>query len=148
MNKIFLQGRLTEDPAPSTTQSGRNYCRFSLAVNRDYKDPDGNRTADFFNCVVWGEQANTVIRYFKKGSPILIMGCVQVRNYEGQDGSRRRSWDIRVDQFWFVSGSGNGNGRERLPEPEEPPYPVNKSSADAGNDMPFDQADVDPDMPF
>ena len=68
MNKVFLIGNLTRDPEFRETPSGVPMCRFSIAVNRNYKNADGERQTDFFNCTAWRNTAETISRYTKKGN--------------------------------------------------------------------------------
>ena len=87
MNKALLVGRLTREPELKTTGSGTSVCTFSLAVQRKYKNADGEYEADFINCVAWRSQAEFLAKFFNKGSMVGIVGSIQTRNYE-KDGQR------------------------------------------------------------
>lgn len=86
MNKVLLTGRITKDVELRQTQSGISNVSFSLAVDRGYKDPQGNRLADFINCVAWRQQAEFLGNYVKKGYMLAVEGTLQVRNYQNQQG--------------------------------------------------------------
>ena len=89
MNKVFLVGNLTKDPELSTTTNGISVCRFSLAVSRRYVGASGERETDFINIVVWRGQAENCHKYLKKGSKCGIVGTLQTRSYDAQDGTKR-----------------------------------------------------------
>ena len=114
MNKILLVGRLTKDPELRYTQSGIAVASFTLAVNRRFTNQNGDREADFINCVAWQKAAEFVANYFKKGQQMGLEGRLQVRSYEGNEGQRRWVTEVVAEQIEFVgsknSGSGSGNG--------------------------------------
>ena len=99
MNKIYLIGNLTRDPELVETASGVQRCRFTIAVNRNYKGADGERQADFFNCTAWRGLAETIARYTKKGTKVCVVGSVEMREYEDNTGARRTAVDVIVQDF-------------------------------------------------
>lgn len=101
MNKVFLIGRLTQDPQASTLDSGHSYCRFSIAVNRNFSR-DGENRADFINIITWDALAQNCVKYLVKGSQVAVLGSIQTGSYE-RDGVRRQTFDIRADQVEFLS---------------------------------------------
>ncbi|MBQ2768379.1 MAG: single-stranded DNA-binding protein [Clostridia bacterium] len=103
MNKVFLIGNLTRDPELRETPSGVAMCRFAIAVNRNYSSGDGERQTDFFECTAWRGMAETIARYTKKGKKISIVGSIQLRNYEDNQGVKRTAVDIVVQDFEFLS---------------------------------------------
>ena len=103
MNKVFLIGNLTRDPELNTTPNGISVCRFSLAVQRRFANSDGERDADFINCVAWRGLADNVAKYVKKGQKVAVSGSIQTRSYEAQDGSKRYSTDIIAEDVEFIS---------------------------------------------
>ena len=109
MNKVILSGNLTRDPEAGQTNSGISYCRFTVAVQRRFANADGEREADFLNCTAWRQTAEFISKYFKKGSKICVVGSIQTRSYDGQDGQRKFSTDIVVDEAEFA-GSKSDNG--------------------------------------
>ena len=102
MNKILLVGRLTKDPELRYTQSGIAVASFTLAVNRRFTNQNGEREADFINCVAWQKAAEFVANYFKKGQQMGLEGRLQVRSYEGNDGQRRWVTEVVAEQIEFV----------------------------------------------
>ena len=102
MNKVFLIGTLTKDPELSSTTSGIKFCRFTLAVSRNYSK-DGKRETDFLPVVVWRAQADNCARYLKKGSRAAVCGSIQTRTYDAQDGSRRYVTEIAADEVQFLT---------------------------------------------
>ncbi len=110
MNKVFLIGNLTKDPELSTTNNGVKFCKFTIAVSRNYSK-DGKRETDFLPVVVWRAQADNCARYLKKGSKAAICGSVQTRNYDGTDGVRRFVTEIAADEVQFLS-TRNDDERE------------------------------------
>ncbi|WVE36922.1 single-stranded DNA-binding protein SsbA, partial [Priestia megaterium] len=88
MNRVILVGRLTKDPELRYTPSGAAVATFTLAVNRTFTNQQGEREADFINCVVWRRQAENAANFLKKGSLAGVDGRLQSRSYEGQDGRR------------------------------------------------------------
>ena len=110
MNKVFLIGNLTRDPELSTTNSGISVCRISIAVSRRFANADGSRETDFFNVVAWRAIAENCAKYLKKGSKIAVMGSIQNRSYEGNDGTKRYTTDITAEEIEFLSTKGDETG--------------------------------------
>jgi single-strand DNA-binding protein len=120
MNKAILIGRLTKDPELRTTSSGRNVCQFAVAVNRTYTSANGEREADFINCVVWDKQAENLAKYQKKGNQIAVEGRIQTRNYDDKDGKKVYVTEILASNISFLDAKGTnagGNALSNLPEP-------------------------------
>ena len=103
MNKVILCGRLTAKPELRYTENNKAYARFTIAVNRP-KQEDKEQEADFINCISWGKQAETIAKYFDKGSQIVVNGRIRVDNYTDKDGNKRTSTDIVIEEFDFVGG--------------------------------------------
>lgn len=110
MNKVFLIGNLTKDPEASETQSGVQYCRFTIAVNRPFENADGEKETDFLNVIAWRGTADICGKYLKKGSKVAVEGSVRVRTYE-KDGQKRTATEIFADRVEFIGG-GPKNGAE------------------------------------
>lgn len=102
MNKAILIGRLTRDPELRTTPTGRNVCQFSIAVNRNFTNANGEREADFINCVVWDKQAENLAKYQHKGNQIAVEGRIQTRNYDDKDGKRVYVTEILATNISFL----------------------------------------------
>lgn len=109
MNKVILIGRLTRDPEMRTTPSGVATTSFSIAVQRNYANAQGDREADFINCVAWRKQAENIAKYCTKGSQVAVDGRIQTRNYDAQDGTKRYVTEVIADNVTFL-GSRSGSG--------------------------------------
>lgn len=97
INSVVLVGRLTKDPELKSTGTGMNMVRFTTACDRKFKDQNGNRQADFINCLAWGKTAEVVANYFHKGSMIGVTGRIQTGSYENQQGQRVYTTDVAVE---------------------------------------------------
>ena len=109
MNKAILVGRLTRAPELKTTASGTNVCSFSIAVNRRYKNAEGNYDTDFINCTAWRQTAEFVSKYFTKGRMIGVVGSIQTRNYDDKDGKKVYVTEVAADEVYFVESKGDNN---------------------------------------
>ncbi len=114
MNSVNLHGRLTKDPEIRTAQSGKLVAKFFLAVDSRSKDVQGNRTADFIPCVMFGKRAETARAYLRKGSEITASGMIHTGKYEGQDGKNRYTFDVWINDFDFCGKKTDSNA-ESLP---------------------------------
>lgn len=103
MNKVILVGRLCRDPDLKGTTTGRSVVLFTLAVDRRFKNKDGQKEADFVPIVVWGKLAELSNQYLSKGSQVGVCGRLQVRSYETQDGQRRYVTEVVADEVNFLS---------------------------------------------
>ncbi|MCI6573402.1 MAG: single-stranded DNA-binding protein [Firmicutes bacterium] len=119
MNKVLLVGNLTKDPELTTTTNGISVCRFSIAVSRRYVGASGERETDFINIVVWRGQAENCHKYLKKGSKCGIVGTLQTRSYDAQDGSKRYVTEVVADEVEFISTNRNQDGTSREDAPAE-----------------------------
>ena len=109
MNRVVLVGRLTRDPELRTTSSGISQTRFTLAVNRRTSNQDGQREADFISCVAWRGTAEAIAKYLKKGRELAVEGRIQTGSYDAQDGTKRYTTDVVVDNFTFIGSGANSN---------------------------------------
>ncbi|HBM4523427.1 TPA: single-stranded DNA-binding protein [Listeria monocytogenes] len=107
MNRVVLVGRLTKDPELRYTPAGVAVATFTLAVNRTFTNQQGEREADFINCVVWRKPAENVANFLKKGSLTGVDGRVQTRNYEGNDGKRVYVTEIVAESVQFLESKNN-----------------------------------------
>ncbi len=104
MNKWLGVGNIARDIEFRTTQSGIDVCSFTIACNRRYVDKiSGKREADFISCVAYRQTAEFIHKYFEKGMKIGIVGALQTRSYDAQDGSKRYVTEVLVDEAEFVS---------------------------------------------
>lgn len=98
MNKVILMGRLTKDIEMRQTPNGVSLVRFSIAVTRRFKNSNGEYDADFINCVAWRKTGEFIARYFQKGSMIAIVGSIQTRSWDGNDGKKQYATEVIVDE--------------------------------------------------
>lgn len=99
MNNVSLVGRLTRDPELKYTANNVANATFSIAVNRRFKNAQGEREADFINCVIWRQQAENLANWLRKGMQVSIVGSIQTRNYENNEGRRVYVTEVLVDNF-------------------------------------------------
>lgn len=114
INSVCLVGRLTRDPELRYTPSNVAVATFSLAVNRNFKDANGERETDFINCVIWRQQAENLANWAKKGALIGITGRIQTRSYENQQGQRVYVTEVVAENFQMLESraareGGNAN---------------------------------------
>ena len=140
MNKVFLIGNLTRDPELTETASGVPVCHFSIAVNRNYQSQDGERQTDFFNCTAWRAMAETIARYTKKGKKVSVVGSVQLRNYEDNQGVKRTAVDIICQDVEFLSPRDSDDSFDDVNEAPRQSAPKRKpvlQAMDDDSDIPF-----------
>ena len=147
MNRTELIGRLTKDPEVKYTQNQLPFCNFIVAVDRRFKDANGQRQADFIACVAWRATADFIGKYFKKGSKIAVVGSIQTRSYEDQEGKKHLVTEVVVDEAEFVesksnsNGSGNANANANTAgnaNPATQEQEVGEPTEVGNADMPFD----------
>ncbi len=102
LNKVVLIGRLTKDPEVRYTNANTPVASFTLAVNRNFKNKDGNYDADFINIVAWRKLAELCSSSLHKGSLIAITGRIQTSSFEAKDGTRRYTTDVLADEIAFL----------------------------------------------
>ena len=107
MNKVILIGRLTKDPEVKNTSSQVQFCNFTIAVDRRFKDANGQRQADFINCVAWRQTASFIGSYFRKGSKVAVVGSLQSRSYDDQSGQKRYVTEVVVDEVEFMDSKND-----------------------------------------
>lgn len=109
LNKVCLVGRLTRDPELRYLGNGTPVANFTLAVNRTFKNRNGERDADFINIVVWRKQAENCANYIGKGSLVSIAGRIQTRSYDGADGQKRYVTEVVADEVQFLDSKNSRN---------------------------------------
>lgn len=109
INNVVLVGRLVRDPELRYTPSNQAVATFSLAVNRNFKSQNGEREADFINCVIWRQQAESLANWCKKGALIGITGRIQTRSYENQQGQRVYVTEVVADNFQLLEFNKQNN---------------------------------------
>ena len=141
MNKIILMGRLVRDPEVRITPSEKTVCTFTLAVNRRFKNAQGQNEADFINIVVWGKIAENCGNYLTKGQRALVEGRLQLRSYEAKDGSGRRYvTEVIAETVEFIETKSSMGHQS-----SQPSNPTTTSTSKGGaesfgsNDATFDE---------
>lgn len=102
INQVFLIGRLTRNPELKYTSSGVAYCKFTLAVNRQVANKDGNREADFIECVAWRSTAENLAKYMSKGKLIAVVGKITTGSYQNQQGNNIKTFDVSADVIQYL----------------------------------------------
>lgn len=141
MNKAILVGNLTKDPEMRTTPNGVSVTSFTVAVQRRYKDADGNHQADFINCVAWRSTAGFVAKYFTKGSRIGVVGTIQTRTYDDQNGNKRYVTEVVADEVEFA-GSKTQNQDMQKPTEQESRTADELFAEDLADFQPLDDAEL------
>lgn len=155
MNRTVLVGRLTKDPELKVSASGISVATFTLAVNRTFKDKNGETGADFINVVVFRKQAENVNQYLKKGNLAGVDGRLQSRSYENKEGQRVYVTEVVADSVQFLEPKGAQDGQKSdsytnaYGSANQRPQPPQKAVEDnpfANSDGPVDISDDD--LPF
>lgn len=133
LNKVFLLGRLGRDPETRHTRAGKAVCNFSLATDERVPDGSGGWTErpEWHNCVAWDKTAEVVAKYLRKGSPCLVEGRLQTREYE-KDGIKRKATEIVVFNVQFLGSKKDEDGAARTDE-----RPAAKYEPGPDDDIPF-----------
>ncbi len=153
INRVVLVGRLTRDPELRYTPNGVAVANFTLAVNRTFLNRQGEREADFINCVVWQKQAENVANYLKKGSLAGVDGRIQTRSYDNSEGRRVYVTEVVAESVQFLepksasqpesfdpfsSPSGERNQKQSSASFEDDPFADDGSPIDiSDDDLPF-----------
>ena len=137
MNKVYLIGNLTRDPEASSTNSGVSVCRISIAVNRRFVSADGSREVDYFNVTAWRGLADNCSKYLKKGAKVAVVGSIQTRTYDKQDGTKGFSIDIMAEDIEFLSPKGGEGGATVDGGVPVVSAPVNNLQPVDDSDLPF-----------
>ena len=140
MNKAILIGRLTKDPELRTTPTGRNVCQFSVAVSRNFTNANGEREADFINCVVWDKQAENLVKYQKKGNQIAVEGRIQTRNWDDEQGQKHYITEVVAEEAYFADSKRDGDASANFDATFGAMPSANPNSdfeISSGDDLPF-----------
>jgi single-strand DNA-binding protein len=138
INRVILVGRLTKDPELKYTPNGVAVCNFTLAVNRTFTNQQGEREADFINCVVWRRPAEKAANFLRKGSLAGVDGRLQTRSYEGQNGKVYVT-EVVADSVQFLETKGKDSGSQNNASTSQ-----NQAYDDpfAGESTPIDDSDL------
>lgn len=141
LNSVVLVGRLTRDAELRYTPNNQAVATFTLAVNRQFKNQNGEREADFINCVIWRQQAENLANWAKKGALIGITGRIQTRNYENQQGQRVYVTEVVAENFQLLEFNNQSNHNQNQGQPrnnQQPDFGRNASPMDiSDDDLPF-----------
>lgn len=132
INNVVVVGRLTRAVDLRYTSNGTAYASFTLAVDRDFKNQNGERETDFINCVMWRKPAENLANYTKKGSLIGIEGRIQTRNYDNQQGQRVYVTEVLAERFRFLESAKTANN-DVLSNEGTNTLGVNKNQNSSGN---------------
>lgn len=150
INNVVLVGRLTRDPELKYTPQNQAVGTFSLAVNRPFKNANGEREADFINCVIWRQQAENLSNFAKKGALIGITGRIQTRNYENQQGQKVYVTEVVADTFQMLESNKTQGQQANKPQAQnkkpQAPDPFKARAADPFGSSPMEISDDD--LPF
>lgn len=116
MNKWYGIGNLTKDIELTTTPNGLSVAKFTIAVARRFANADGVKETDFVNCVAWRATAENMAKYCHKGDKIAVVGALQTRTYEAQDGTKRHVTEIIADEVEFISTKKTTETKPNLDE--------------------------------
>ena len=148
MNKVILIGRLARDPEMRTTASGINQTRFTLAVNRRTPNQNGEREADFISCIAWRGTAEAIAKYLTKGRELAVEGSIRTGSYDAQDGTKRYTTDVVVDNFTFIGSGANSAGTSYQNSSDSSNIATTDISEDPFKDFGDEVALSDDDLPF
>jgi single-strand DNA-binding protein len=152
-NQVTLMGNLTRDPELRTTPNGASVCSFSLALNRSYKNSEGNwqEATDYIDIVAWGPLGERVAQYLTKGRPALVAGRLQSRSWE-QDGQKRSKVEVVANDVTFLGGPGGGQAAPAVDDIDQTRPTAPKPSKKANEDVVIEDIGDEPinldDIPF
>ena len=113
INNVTLVGRLTKDAELKYTPANQAVAQFTLAVNRTFKNANGERETDFINCVIWRQAAENFVNWVKKGALIGITGRIQTRNYENSQGQRVYVTEVIAENFQMLESRNQQQGQQQ-----------------------------------
>lgn len=135
LNKVILAGRLTADPELKMTTNQITVTSFSLAVDRK-TSKEAEKKTDFINVVAWRHTADFITKYFRKGSPICIVGTIQTRSWEDQHGNKRYATEVVADEASFVESKASSEQGSLMPN-VTPQTTPNFEEIPPDEDLPF-----------
>ena len=119
LNHITIMGRLTRDPEIRSTSNNTPVASFTLAVDRDFgKDEQGNRQTDFIDCTAWRTTAEFVGKYFQKGSMAVVSGRLQIRDWQDQNGNKRKTAEVVTESIYFADSRKDAPARPAVAQPQ------------------------------
>ncbi len=140
MNKVILMGRLTRDPEVRYTQTNNTLvCNYSLAVNRRFARQGEERQADFFNIVAWGKTGEFCSKYFKKGQQVGVIGRLQTRNWDDENGQKHYATEVVAEDVYFADSRRDGENASSV---------IDTFGEDLAQSADFQVNATDDDLPF
>ena len=140
MNKVILMGRLTRDPEVRYTQTNNTLvCNYSLAVNRRFARRGEERQADFFNIVAWGKTGEFCSKYFKKGQQVGVIGRLQTRNWDDENGQKHYATEVVAEEVYFADSRRDGENASSV---------IDTFGEDLAQSADFQVNATDDDLPF
>lgn len=137
LNKVILIGRLTRDPELRKTPNNVSVCQFTIAVNRPFQDQNGERQADFINCIAWKAQAENLCKYLNKGALIAVSGNIQTRSYTDQSGATRYVTEVVCENIVFLEAKKDNTNYTEKPKQTDPFAVVEPQFDISDDDLPF-----------
>ena len=137
INNVTLVGRLTRDPELKYTPSNIAITTFNLAVNRNFKGENGEREADFINCMIWRKQAELLAEWCKKGNLVGITGRIQTRSYDNQQGQRVYVTEVVAETFQLLEKRDNSANQANIEEQMPASFGATNPLDISDDDMPF-----------
>ena len=137
LNKVIMTGRLTAKPELKKTQTDVSVASFSLAVQRNFKNGNGEYDTDFINCNAWRGQAEFLCKYFDKGQLVTVVGSLTSRKYEDANGNKRTAFEVVVEEALFAESKSDRQQTQTAPAP----------MGVAGYDVEFEEFDGE-ELPF
>ena len=140
MNKVILMRRLTRDPEVRYTQTNNTLvCNYSLAVNRRFARQGEERQADFFNIVAWGKTGEFCSKYFKKGQQVGVIGRLQTRNWDDENGQKHYATEVVAEDVYFADSRRDGENASSV---------IDTFGEDLAQSADFQVNATDDDLPF
>ena len=148
INRVVLVGRITRDPETQQTNTGIPYVRFTVAVNRPFKDQNGERQADFINCVAWRAQAEFMRSFVRKGNQLAVEGRIQMNSYTDANGNNRQVFDILVESVSNLEPASKNDGYQPQPPFGNGFQPINQPQTHRETPSPMEYEVSEDDLPF
>src|SRR5690625_2721293 len=140
MNRVVLVRRLARDPELRYTPAGQAVASFTVAVNRPFKNQQGEQEADFINCVAWRKQAENLAQYTGKGSMIAIEGRIQTRSYEGKDGKMVYVTEVLAENIQYLDNKKSGQAQQ--PKQQQRIDNMNKNLQQNAQEIDVEESDL------
>ncbi len=137
INNVVLVGRIVREPELRYTPQNTAVATFTLAVNRRFKNAQGEREADFINCVIWRQSAENLANWAKKGTLVGITGSIQVRNYENKEGQRVYVTEVLADNFQMLESNSNKTEKGKTKSQQDKDPFAGSPMEVSDDDLPF-----------